>query len=67
MQIVFRLLPEGRQLNVDAGAFTVRPPAAPTADGEYEARAQVLGTAFVQSGRKPGGFFATGKSWATNE
>ena len=32
IQIVLHLLWEDRQLNVDAGAFTVRPPAAPTAD-----------------------------------
>jgi len=31
---VFGLLSEDRQLNVDAGASTVRPPAAPTADSD---------------------------------
>ena len=42
MQIVLHLLWEDRQLNVDAGAFTVRPPAAPTTEGQDEARAQGL-------------------------
>jgi len=42
MQIVLRLLWEDRQLNVDAREFTVRPPAAPTTDGEHEARRKSL-------------------------
>ena len=54
MRIVFRLLWEDRQLNIDADAFTVRPPAALTADGEYEGRVQELRSAFVQDGQDGG-------------
>jgi len=47
---IFRLLWEDRQLNVDGGAFTVRPPPAPTTDGQYEARSLRLRSAFVHGG-----------------
>jgi hypothetical protein len=52
LQIFFRLLWEDRQLNIDAGAFTVRPPAAPTTAGQYEGGVQGPRSALGQDGPK---------------